>query len=236
MVACTHEELPQPPNGEHPIIAAVAIISGGETTVTLRGKGRGGRCSEFLLSLAIELDGLEGTSALAADTDGIDGSESNAGALLLPDSLARASARGLAPKAITSVNDVMEEKYIALFQNIEVWNDYKRTYYPAITAVANANFGNKVPGRLFYGTTEANANPNLEAAEDFAESARAAGVSYEELLEKIMGLGSSRKDRTTPTWIGTRAALRRWMRSTSCTGSSTITPSGRAGRAVPRRR
>ena len=74
---------------------------------------------------------------------------------------ARASVPGLAPKAITSVNDIMEEKYIALFQNIEVWNDYKRTCYPAITAVANANFGNKVPGRLFYGTTEANANPNV---------------------------------------------------------------------------
>jgi hydroxypyruvate reductase len=83
----------------------VALISGGETTVTIHGKGRGGRCSEFLLSLAIELDGLAGTSALAADTDGIDGSESNAGALLMPDSLARAVRSGLAPKAMLADND-----------------------------------------------------------------------------------------------------------------------------------
>ena len=70
----------------------MALISGGETTVTLRGKGRGGRCSEFLLSLAVELDGLADIWALAADTDGIDGSEDNAGALLAPDS-PRARAR-----------------------------------------------------------------------------------------------------------------------------------------------
>jgi len=89
----------------HPAKPPVALISGGETTVTLHGKGRGGRCSEFLLSLAIELEGLEGTSALAADTDGIDGSEPNAGALLMPDSLARASRRGLAPKAMLADND-----------------------------------------------------------------------------------------------------------------------------------
>lgn len=76
-----------------PFRAPVALISGGECTVTLRGEeGRGGRCSEFLLSLAVELDGMPGVSAIAADTDGIDGSEENAGALLLPDSLARARA------------------------------------------------------------------------------------------------------------------------------------------------
>jgi glycerate 2-kinase len=89
----------------HPAKPPVALISGGETTVTIHGKGRGGRCSEFLLSLAIELEGLAGTSALAADTDGIDGSEPNAGALLLQDSLARASGRGLAPKAMLANND-----------------------------------------------------------------------------------------------------------------------------------
>ena len=89
----------------HPAKPPVALISGGETTVTVRGDGRGGRCSEFLLSLAIELEGLEATSALAADTDGIDGSESNAGALLLPDSLARAARLGLAPKALLARND-----------------------------------------------------------------------------------------------------------------------------------
>jgi glycerate 2-kinase len=73
-----------------PFRAPVALISGGECTVTLQGEdGRGGRCSEFLLSLAIELDGIPDVWAIAADTDGIDGSEDNAGALLLPDSIAR---------------------------------------------------------------------------------------------------------------------------------------------------
>lgn len=64
-----------------PFKAPLVMLSGGETTVTLRGKGgRGGRNSEFLLSLAMELDGVAGVTALAADTDGIDGSEDNAGA------------------------------------------------------------------------------------------------------------------------------------------------------------
>ena len=88
---------PQPP--------PVALISGGETTVTLRGQGRGGRNTEFLLSLAIALDGLERTWALACDTDGIDGSEDNAGAVLTPDALARAATLGLAPKAMLAGND-----------------------------------------------------------------------------------------------------------------------------------
>ena len=89
----------------HPMKAPVALISGGETTVTVRGKGRGGRCTEFLLSLAIELEGLDHVYALAADTDGIDGSEDNAGALLAPDSIARAVAMGLAPKKLLAGND-----------------------------------------------------------------------------------------------------------------------------------
>ena len=64
-----------------------ALISGGECTVTLQGEsGRGGRCSEFLLSLGIELEGAANVWAIAADTDGIDGSEDNAGAILAPDS------------------------------------------------------------------------------------------------------------------------------------------------------
>lgn len=89
-----------------PFRAPVALISGGECTVTVRGeRGRGGRCSEFLLSLAIELDGMAGVSALAADTDGIDGSEDNAGALLLPDSLTRARALDLNPKRLLAEND-----------------------------------------------------------------------------------------------------------------------------------
>jgi len=72
------------------------LISGGECTVTIRGSGgRGGRCAEFLLALAIALEGVPGVHAIAADTDGIDGSEDNAGAVLLPDTLARARALGV---------------------------------------------------------------------------------------------------------------------------------------------
>jgi hydroxypyruvate reductase len=70
--------------------APIALISGGECTVTVRQTGRGGRCSEFLLALAIDLDAMPNTYALAGDTDGIDGSENNAGALLLPNTLALA--------------------------------------------------------------------------------------------------------------------------------------------------
>jgi hydroxypyruvate reductase len=89
----------------HPAKPPVALISGGETTVTLHGKGRGGRCSEFLLSLAVELDGLAETWALAADTDGIDGSEDNAGAVLTPDSAQRARALKLDAKRRLAEND-----------------------------------------------------------------------------------------------------------------------------------
>ncbi len=73
--------------------------------MTIRGKGRGGRCSEFLLSLAIELDGMKDTWALAADTDGIDGSEDNAGALLSPDALPRAARLGISAKKLLANND-----------------------------------------------------------------------------------------------------------------------------------
>ncbi len=89
----------------HPFKPPVAVISGGETTVTLRGSGKGGRCSEFLLSLAIELGGLERTWALAADTDGIDGAEANAGAIAAPDTLKRAAALGLDAKRMLANND-----------------------------------------------------------------------------------------------------------------------------------
>lgn len=81
------------------------LLSGGESQVTVRGRGRGGRNSEFLLALALELDGMAGVHALAADTDGIDGSEDNAGALLAPDSLARASALGMDARARLEDND-----------------------------------------------------------------------------------------------------------------------------------
>ncbi|MBB3010830.1 glycerate kinase type-2 family protein [Cupriavidus alkaliphilus] len=81
------------------------ILSGGETTVTVRGKGRGGRNAEFLLALAVALDGLPGVHAIAGDTDGIDGSEDNAGAMLSPDTLTRAGARGLNARAHLDNND-----------------------------------------------------------------------------------------------------------------------------------
>jgi hydroxypyruvate reductase len=76
--------------GRGPVTPPAAILSGGETTVTVRGQGRGGRDAEFLLALAIALDGAAGIHALAGDTDGIDGSEDNAGAVCAPDTLARA--------------------------------------------------------------------------------------------------------------------------------------------------
>jgi hydroxypyruvate reductase len=87
-----------------PFRPPVALISGGECTVTLRSEGgRGGRCSEFLLSLGIELE--SGVHAMAADTDGIDGSEDNAGAFMTPDSINRASKEGLDAKALLAKHD-----------------------------------------------------------------------------------------------------------------------------------
>ena len=88
-----------------PAAMPCALISGGETTVTVRGKGRGGRNAEFLLSLAISLDGQAGISALAGDTDGIDGSEDNAGAIIAPDTIFRARALGVDLKAHLARND-----------------------------------------------------------------------------------------------------------------------------------
>lgn len=84
----------------------VALISGGECTVTVRAaNGRGGRCAEFLLALAVELDGMDNVWAVAADTDGIDGSEDNAGAMLAPDTLPRARAKGMDPRRMLGAND-----------------------------------------------------------------------------------------------------------------------------------
>lgn len=88
-----------------PIAPPCVILSGGETSVTVRGQGRGGRNSEFLLALAIALKGLPGVHAIACDTDGIDGSEDNAGAVLAPDTLSRAAALGLHPAALLADND-----------------------------------------------------------------------------------------------------------------------------------
>ena len=88
-----------------PFSKPCVLISGGETTVTVRGTGRGGRNAEFLLSLAVALDGHPGIHAIACDTDGIDGSEDNAGAVLAPDSLARADALGVSAKKLLENND-----------------------------------------------------------------------------------------------------------------------------------
>jgi hydroxypyruvate reductase len=88
-----------------PFKPPLALISGGECTVTVRGDGRGGRCSEFLLSLALELAGMPDVHALACDTDGIDGSEDNAGAVLAPDALARAAQSGMSAKKMLAKND-----------------------------------------------------------------------------------------------------------------------------------
>lgn len=81
------------------------LISGGETTVTVRGNGRGGRNAEFLLSLLQVIDGKSGIYALAADTDGIDGSENNAGAFFNPETLEDGLSQGLSPKSYLTDND-----------------------------------------------------------------------------------------------------------------------------------
>ena len=88
-----------------PLAAPCVLLSGGETTVTVRGGGRGGRNAEFLLGLALALNGHAGIHAIACDTDGIDGSEDNAGALLLPDSVARAAAAGIDLRVRLAEND-----------------------------------------------------------------------------------------------------------------------------------
>src|SRR5262249_36275763 len=88
-----------------PARAPCVLLSGGETTVTVRGSGRGGRNVEFLLSLAVALDGLPGVFALAGDTDGVDGAEEIAGAMVTPDTIARATAKGIDAKQSLAEND-----------------------------------------------------------------------------------------------------------------------------------
>ncbi len=83
----------------------VAILSGGETTVAVRGRGRGGRNVEYLLAQAIAANGASGIWGLSADTDGVDGAEDIAGAVFTPDTLARARARGRDPQAMLDDND-----------------------------------------------------------------------------------------------------------------------------------
>jgi hydroxypyruvate reductase len=91
--------------GNGPVEAPCVILSGGETTVTVRGTGRGGRNAEFALALAVALDGMPDVWAIAGDTDGIDGTEDNAGAIVTPETLARARAKGVAPTERLADND-----------------------------------------------------------------------------------------------------------------------------------
>jgi len=88
-----------------PMRPPCVVLSGGETTVTVKGSGRGGRNTEFLLALALALKGEPGIHAIACDTDGIDGSENNAGAIMSPDSLARAVAQGVDARGRLMDND-----------------------------------------------------------------------------------------------------------------------------------
>ncbi|MES2742321.1 MAG: glycerate kinase [Pseudomonadota bacterium] len=88
-----------------PFAPPCVLLSGGETSVTVRGAGRGGRNVEFLLALGLALDGLAGVHAIACDTDGVDGQEEIAGALLAPDTLTRARLRGIDARARLSDND-----------------------------------------------------------------------------------------------------------------------------------
>jgi glycerate 2-kinase len=88
-----------------PFAAPCILLSGGETTVTVRGNGKGGRNVEFLLSLAVALNSQPGTYAIACDTDGVDGQEEIAGALITPDTLARAWDLGIKPRESLSNND-----------------------------------------------------------------------------------------------------------------------------------
>jgi phosphate ABC transporter phosphate-binding protein len=91
----------------HPLPGPAILLSGGETTVTIRSPkpGRGGRNGECLLGCALALAGTPGIWALMGDTDGIDGSEDNAGAIVTPDTLARARAAGLDPRALLAGHD-----------------------------------------------------------------------------------------------------------------------------------
>lgn len=88
-----------------PFTAPCVLLSGGETTVTVRGDGRGGRNVEFLLALALALDGQPGIHAIAGDTDGVDGAEEVAGAVIGPETLSRARGLGLDPQAALDNND-----------------------------------------------------------------------------------------------------------------------------------
>lgn len=99
--------------GNGPAAAPCVILSGGETTVTMKGQGRGGRNTEYLLGVAERLDGAAGIYAVAIDTDGVDGSEDNAGAFIDPTTISRANASGLTLAQALAGNDAY-----TLFANI----------------------------------------------------------------------------------------------------------------------
>ena len=88
-----------------PVSPPAVILSGGETSVTVHGSGRGGPNTEFMLALLQELRGQDGIWAIACDTDGIDGTEDNAGAFISPESLKKAEELGLDPSGFLSNND-----------------------------------------------------------------------------------------------------------------------------------
>jgi hydroxypyruvate reductase len=102
LVARSHAELALRHRAEK---KSCVLLSGGETTVTVKGGGRGGRNSEYLLALVLALDGASGIWAIACDTDGIDGTETNAGAIIGPDTLVRGKALGADGQAALARND-----------------------------------------------------------------------------------------------------------------------------------
>ncbi len=105
-VATDHASLAlQIKRGEGPVQPPCALISGGETTVIVRGPGRGGRNSEYMLAMAEHLNSEEGIHAMACDTDGIDGTENNAGARITPDTLQRAREHNQTPSKSLESND-----------------------------------------------------------------------------------------------------------------------------------
>jgi glycerate 2-kinase len=105
-VAAQHAELALAIRaGTGPVQTPAVVLSGGELTVTMKGNGKGGPNGEYMLAMAIALDGAEGIHAIACDTDGIDGSEDNAGAMMAPDILKRAGAAGLDAAKFLANND-----------------------------------------------------------------------------------------------------------------------------------
>jgi hydroxypyruvate reductase len=92
----------------------ILLLSGGETTVTVKGKGKGGRNTEFMLSMAISLNGVEGVYALAIDTDGIDGIEDNAGAFISPNTISKSIINNL-----NAIDYLKDNNSYSFFKSVE---------------------------------------------------------------------------------------------------------------------